>query len=180
MGFLIGIGMIGAVYLICWIANPFLESANKKMDKHLKEQGDRRWSGSGASYQNFLQARYKGGIKNISADGTITINVLDIGLGFTGAFNRKVIKFENIKDIFIENERSIQQQVSLGKLIMFGGLAFGMKKKNVEINKEYVIINVIDEDGEYNVVLDTEKESDIQSLYNKISNYKVRAVSKAK
>lgn len=180
MGFLIGIGMIGAVYLICWISNPFLESANKKMDKQLKEQGDRRWAGSGASYKEFLHANYKGGIKNISSNGTIVIYVLDIGLGFTSGLSKKIIKFENIKDVFIENEHSIQQQVSLGKLIMFGGLAFGMKKKNVEINKEYVIINVIDEDGEYNVVLDTEKESDIQSLYNKISNYKGRAVSKAK
>lgn len=142
-------------------------------EKYGKERAD-SYSKRGYHYveKGDFHVYYKGGIKSISVNSNIIVVLLKEGLAFESVGAKKIILFSNIKDISLQNEVQIQQQVSLGKLILFGGLAFGMEKKKKEINNEYIVLTVVDKDGEYNVLLQSYDQNDNQKNYRKLRTYR--------
>lgn len=176
MGFL---GMI--VMILCLVAFlVFMVSINEKREKseeyivtdNEKKEKNERYQKRGYNYKEKFNVYYKGGIKNISVNSPTTVDLLKEGLAVNGVDIEKIILFSNIKDISLQSKIQIEQQVSLGKLILFGGLAFGMEKNNREINIEYIVLNVIDEDGEYNVLLRSFEQNENQENYKKLGTYK--------
>lgn len=159
------------------------ENEKKEILEKKKNLNKKEWEAEGCKFIEGLDLVYKGGIKNISSNGNgeIYISALEDGVGVINGVAKKVIKYDNIKDMYIDNERSIKEQVSLGKLIFFGVFAFGMKGKEREINREYIVINVVDEDGEYNVILQGYVQDENQQNYIKLKTYKgVRNIEKNK
>lgn len=158
--------IIAIVIIICCMLS------SKDMKKIDKENMD-KFSKLGYHYIESLGAYYKGGIKNISINNNaITIILLQEGLNFDTGIVEKTIFFKNIKDISLQSQQHIQNQVSLGKLIVFGVLAFSMEGKTNTINDEYIVLNAIDEDGEYNVVMQPYESTKNQEMYNTLSTYK--------
>lgn len=109
---------------------------------------------------NFIIFRYIGGIKTISSGNRVQIKLLKEGICFSykkgeiGESRNYIIKFENIEDIYLDTQQSIQERVSLGKLICFGVLAFGLKGKQIQNTKEFIVLEVCENDKNYNVILD--------------------------
>jgi len=58
---------------------------------------------------------------------------------FVESFNQ-FIYYDHLKPIVIQTKEEIYRDVSLGKLILFGPLAFGMKEKKVD-RKRYFLIS---------------------------------------
>ncbi|MBN1075082.1 hypothetical protein DVV91_12095 [Clostridium botulinum] len=119
---------------------------------------------------NNFQVKYKGGIKDISVNSYVSVDLLKEGVSF--GEGEKIVLFKNIKDLSLENETQIQQQISLGKMLVFGGLAFAMERKNKEINNEYIVLSVEDNKGKYNILLQSTDQKDNQSNYNKLRELK--------
>lgn len=113
---------------------------------------------------------YIGGVKGLSANLSRNkkIYFLEDGIGIGIVAGKKFIKYSDIQDVYIESSHSIEQKVSMGKLICFGVLAFGMKKNEKNKIHEIVVINVKEGKEEYNVFVDCELKSSIQIVYNKI------------
>lgn len=115
--------------------------------------------------------KYVGGIKGLSVNQKLNEYVvfLNDGIGVGYMDNKKKIPYKCITDVAIENTKSIEQRVSMGKLLFFGILAFGMKKNQEDIIKEFIVIDVEDEeDGKYSVVFDLPIQSKVQEVYNYI------------
>lgn len=145
---------------------------NIKDDKKRKiEEKTDKFSSLGFNYIDILNASYKGGIKNISANSPVSTNLLKEGIGFQNDTMTKIILFKNIQDISLQNKQYIKNQVSLGKLIVFGVFAFGMDGNKQSVNDEYIILSINDEDGEYNILLQAIDIKYNQELYNKLLKY---------
>lgn len=69
-----------------------------------------------------------------------------------------VIKMSDILSAELQTETQISEQISLGKLITFGLLSFAMKKKQTEITREYLVINMKYEDKEISLILKPTKD----------------------
>ena len=108
--------------------------AINEMKEYLSKNGYHKYTGSSM----FLT--YLGGIKNVSIKN-VNVIVLEEGILFD-CINRFpnyiMIPFEKIRDISIETERSLKEKASLGKILLFGVFAFGMKGKTSEVNREYI------------------------------------------
>ncbi|EDS77048.1 putative MurF [Clostridium botulinum C str. Eklund] len=101
-------------------------------------------------------ARYIGGLPDLAGgkDATLYIKENEITLETFGV--NPITKIINMKDITkaeIQSETQINQSVGLGKLIMFGVLAFGMKKKS-EV-KSYLLLGYKDNNEERNIILES-------------------------
>lgn len=140
--------------------------------KELEEKNKKKFTSQGYNYIAYCGVEYKGGIKNISIDTPVTIGLLKEGLSFTTIVGDRIILFKNIIDISLQSRQYIESQVSLGKLIVFGILAFGMNKNQKKINDEYIVLKVNDDDGEYNILLQAQDYTNNQQVYNKIMIYK--------
>ena len=156
---MIGLLIIGIIILVS-IVYSFSSTHKERLDGY-KKRGY-HYNGNGD-----FHVHYKGGIKSISVNSNIFIALLKEGLAFESVGVKKIILFSNIKEISLQNEVQIQQQVSLGKLILFGWLAFGMEKNKKEINNEYIVLTVDDGDGKYNILLQSYVSDDNQNNYNK-------------
>lgn len=116
---------------------------------------------------------YVGGIKNMSAtlQENKVIYYLGSGLGVGSQSKaKKIIKYDNIEDMYIDSTRSIEEQISKGKLLCFGLLALGMKKDKKQVIQEIIVLKVKDDDGEYNVFVQAYSPEGTQELYNDIKN----------
>lgn len=109
---------------------------------------------------NLIIFKYIGGIKTISSSNNVQIKLLKEGICFSykkedveETYNN-IIKFENIEDVYLDTQQSIQERVSLGKLICFGVLAFGLKGKQIQNTKEFIVLEVSENNKNYNIILD--------------------------
>lgn len=149
------------------------------MDR-IKEENTNKFSQLGYHYIDLLGANYKGGIKNISVHtNAVSISLLKEGLNFDTGIAEKTILFKNIVDMALQSQQYIQNQVSLGKLVVFGVFAFGMERKQNTINDEYILLKVNDEDGEYNVLLQAYEATYNQEIFNRLLMYKNRSLQKS-
>jgi hypothetical protein len=78
--------------------------------------------------------------------------------------NYKVINLSNINNIGIKSDIQIQNDITLGRLLTVGVLAFGLKKKKTLVNN-YVIINY---DNNENIVLEMDNNEQLVREVNKL------------
>ncbi|OSA91031.1 UNVERIFIED_ORG: hypothetical protein B2H93_14840 [Clostridium botulinum] len=144
----------------------------KKQEKNYIPTNEKEYSSLEEVYLDYgynyikplIETKYIGGIGTISINNNINIDILKEGLLFLykdyGTLsivdtetNKLLIKWSDVTNIYIETQRSIQERVNLGKLFVFGILAFGMKGKQKELNKEYVVLDVKNE-KDFSIILD--------------------------
>lgn len=88
---------------------------------------------------------------------------------------KKIIAFKDIKDYRIQTESQLIERASLMKVACFGVFGLGMKRKEKELNKEYVYIRAIYEGETTNIVFDRGiggNEEIVQELHKLIKEYK--------
>lgn len=163
MFLMIILGIILVIFILYYNSN----SDKKEMTKEKISI----FSKLGFNYIETINVLYKGGIKNISSNTTTSFNLLQEGIGVISETQVKIIPFDDIVDMSLQNNQYIQSQISLGKLIVFGALALGMKGTNHSINDEYIVLKIHDEDEEYSVLLQAIDVKDNQEVYNKLLNY---------
>lgn len=137
--------MMGLGFIFVVVNSYNNEQENRK---ELSEQG---YNDSNA----LIILKYLGGIKTISAKNNVKIKLLKEGICFIyGIENkRKIIKYNDIIDIYIDTQVGIQEKVSAGKLLCFGVFTFAMKGKQVNTSKEYIVLK-INEDSMYDIILE--------------------------
>lgn len=75
------------------------------------------------------------------------------------------VLISDITDIALENERSIVEKVSLGKLMVFGLLSFGMQGKQKEVNRELLVLTFNYNNEEVSLIL-TEYYKNTNTKFN--------------
>lgn len=154
--------IIGIIYII-------LKSSS--VSKEINKEKIQLYVSKGYNYiQNDISIKYKGGIKNLSVNSYVSIDLLKEGLSFNNG--KKIILFKNIEDISLKSETQIQELISLGKMLFFGVWSLAMEKKKKEINNEYIVLKVKDEDGKYNVLLQSNELANNQDSYDKLIKLK--------
>jgi hypothetical protein len=149
--------------IFIYIGNNIVKSEN---DKNIN-----KYRNKGYHYIETLGADYKGGFKDISIKTPIIIDLLQEGISFNNIMYEKMILFENIIDVSLQSKQYIENQVSLGKLIFFGILAFGMNKNQKKFNDEFIVIKLKDNNETYSVLIQALEHTNNQSIYNKIVMY---------
>ena len=130
-------------------------------------------------------SNYYGGFRDISAKNTPNIifymfkDKVRIVIHLRGKFI-DAIDFcpEDILSISYMNERELTENISLGRILVFGWLGLAMKKKK-EINREYIVLRCIYEDKKIDVVLNSDESLNnnkkcFETLNNYITEYKNR------
>lgn len=96
-----------------------------------------------------IEMKYIGGFSDINggykANIEIKENEIEITIGDSLTSFKKNIPMDMVINAEIKSETQITQEVGLGKMIVFGALAFGMKNKKNIVNN-YLVINC-DENG---------------------------------
>jgi len=113
---------------------------------------------------------YMGGIPGLSNTGPsaaiITNQVLNIGLKGEAT----TILLGNIKYAVLKTEEQIQNDVTLGRLLLVGILAFGLKKKTV--NKQIYLLVAFELNGNEHIgVFGGENITNLASALNSQINY---------
>jgi hypothetical protein len=162
MGWIISIITLLGVFI--YIGNNIANGENNKNSK--------KYSDKGYHFIEYCGVEYKGGIKDLSIDTPIIIDLLEEGLSFNNLMYEKIISFNNIIDMSLQSKQYIENQVSLGKLFFFGILAFGMKKNQNKINDEFIILKIKENEETYNILLQAQDYTNNQNIYNKILMYK--------
>lgn len=102
--------------------------------------------------RKYIHGEYIGGLSNLVAPVSMSIELFPEYLLLK--YNDKEIKIDkiNIKSIEVMTKQQIESQVGLGKLLVFGVLAFGMKKKK-EVIENYLVLKYKDCNEEKNIIL---------------------------
>ena len=139
--------ILGIIVVIFGIVISEVEK-DKKNREELKKSG---YNDANA----LIILKYLGGIKTISIKNNVQVKLLKEGIFFIYCYNneKKIITYNNITDIYIDTQTSIQEKVSMGKLLCFGVLAFAMNGKQVNSTKEYIVLEV-NENDKYNIILE--------------------------
>lgn len=162
--------------LILWIVYVQKKCPVDKIYEETKEE----YLKNGYHYIEPFFITYIGGISNISTNNKVSFTITKEGLLLlydqksypcVSYSDKKLIKWDNIKNISFQTEQNIKEQVSLGKLLVFGVLAFGMKGKDKNISNEYIVLNINEDLKEYNMILQAEKQEDNQRKYNDLIEY---------
>ncbi|MVX64655.1 hypothetical protein GKZ28_13225 [Clostridium chromiireducens] len=167
--------VIGGLYFYDYIRTRNNPNNNKTLEDYYKD--------AGYTYINpLIDVKYLGGISDISIKNRIDYTLTKEGLLLLYSdidqipvinskyTKQKLIKWDNIKDISLQTEQSIKEKVSLGKLVCFGIFAFAMSGKEKLSTKEYIIINVNDPKGEYNICLESkDNQNTIEKLNKRIA-----------
>lgn len=134
-GIVIGIiiGVIILLYFLADRAEKFTEKVNKEKGIEVRDFNSKYIGG----FQDVI-----GGIK---ADIMVKQNEIQIGLWRTGKIDYKFIPMDIVINAEIKSENQIAKEVSLGKMIVFGALAFAMKNEK-SVVKNYLVISC-DENG---------------------------------
>lgn len=108
-----------------------------------------------------IKVKYYGGFKDLCGKGScIIIQEIDkirfLIIKDEGGVVKRNYSYDNIKSCSIMTESQIQEQVSLGKLLFFGALAFGMKGKQKEITNEYIVLEILEGEQLSSVILQYE------------------------
>lgn len=94
----------------------------------------------GAAYATGA-CKYLGGHPEMpqACDGIITINKAGLFFEVIFPFKGLTIPLKNIKKAEFKNEEQIHKDVTLGRLLLFGVFAFGLKKKTKELHNYLVL-----------------------------------------
>ncbi|WP_346938185.1 hypothetical protein [uncultured Clostridium sp.] len=81
----------------------------------------------------------------------------------------RYIKLNDVLDVKIQTETQIKESVSIGKLLVFGILSFGMKGNEKTLIDEYVVMKVVYNNDELNLIF---KMSDSYNFIKDINRFK--------
>lgn len=106
-----------------------------------------------------LLGRYVGGCKEIYDSGLtgwmkVKKDMIEIKYAQKSEGYVYIIPIENVLEAYLQSEEDIQKQVTLGRLLVFGILAFssGLKKKTKEM-KKYMVIKFLNKNGEEETII---------------------------
>lgn len=140
------IGAIAVVYVL-------INKGAKKCEESTKDN----YRKIGLEYlETYNNVAYYGGFKDIQAKENNKVLVFKDRIQI---FNKDIM-FSNINDCSIQSESQLVERVSMGKLLCFGVLAFGMNGKVKNINKNYVVIRCNYKKSDIDLVLDFNDENE--------------------
>ena len=146
------------ILLICCI--PIILRSNKEVK-------------AGVIY-SIWESTYIGGYDDVAGGKKAEIllfkNKLDINF-VTNMSNSKSINIENINTIKIMSQELIQNEISIGKMLIFGVLAFGMRDNKTTVNN-YLVVNYNEDNLNYNVILSVLSNSAMENLIKKYKEIK--------
>lgn len=153
------------VLFITWcivVDAPRMEREEKKKIEDYRKQG--------LEYIGLFSFECIGGFKDIGACKDCYIDLFEEKINITlykknqsgTVLGSKIvdIKMSDILSAELQTETQISEQISLGKLITFGILSFGMKKKQNEIIREYLLINMNYNNEKVSLILKTTKDDE--------------------
>ena len=125
---------------------------NTSNEANKKQMFNQKLKAAGPDYA-FDGAEYLGGHPDIpqTRQGLITINKAGLFFSTMLPFSCFIIPIENIKKAEFKTEEQIHKDVTLGRLLLFGVFAFGMKKKT-KTQKNYLVV-IYEENGIENIVI---------------------------
>jgi hypothetical protein len=113
--------------------------------------------------------KYLGGHPDIrnEVDGLMVVNSAGIFFEVTLTFFNLHIPVENIIKAEFKTEEQISKDVTLGRLLVFGVFAFGMKKKKVE-KLSYLVLTYTDSGIENTIVFTNKNAGPLASAIMKV------------
>ena len=148
--------LLAIIILYIWVFTSAEDTIANEKEKYRKE---------GLEYVGISSFECLGGFKDMGACKDCFIDLFEDRLriklykknqggGILGSKEVEIM-MKDIIDISLENERTISERISLGNLVVFGFLALGMKQ--VEINRELLVLSFKYENDIVNLVLDKTK-----------------------
>lgn len=124
-----------------------LFSAIKELNE--KRKDDNRRFKEGGKTSGIIIVK---GVDGVALDGNLFIN--DVGVLFKTIISNKsiYIPLETIVSIEAKTDEEVSRDVTLGRLLMVGVFAFGMKKKKVT-KSHFLIINWVEDEIETETVI---------------------------
>lgn len=123
-----------------------------------------------------LNSTYIGGFPDINGGTPVNVVVYKDKIEFTTTFNNNryatIVKSMNMNDIqkvFISTKSQIQASIGLGKMLVFGVLAFAMAGSKTVV-KNYLVMNYKYEDDIISIVLDTSQNEELVKIINELKN----------
>lgn len=148
----------------------FVIKCNNDAEKQIKNRNDYYKANDLKSLGRFGLS-YHGGYKNAGFTENAHIEVFEnkIRIELKGdAKNPFIIDrfytYDKILDIELKTEQDIKESISLGKLLVFGVFALGMKGKSKTISQEYIVLRVKENDNEIDLIFQTEQYYNLINL----------------
>ncbi|MBY7006764.1 hypothetical protein FDA25_02400 [Clostridium botulinum] len=136
--------IIGMIAIPIMLGNKFLEKNKKSMK---------------VDYRARFNPEFYGGFKEVGICESCYVTVYDTYIEIqlwndnkNKFYLEKIIEGKDIIDIRVKTQTQIQNEVSLGKLITFGVLAFAMKGNKNILADEYVVMKIKYEGEEINLI----------------------------
>lgn len=154
--------IVGIVFIVKLIkkSNKDTERLLVEIEKKHKETKINKYNKKGVSFISNYTLKCYGGISGFSGSSesySLNIDVCNDRLVIETNINEKYIMAKDINYCKISTEKEIEEKISLGKLVVFGIWAFGMKKKqNIKENK-YIEMGYLDERRQEKIALFEEK-----------------------
>lgn len=129
------------LFFIAW---RIMKSCNKGYEERIRDLercGSKHKSG-------IIVNNYVGGFKDIGICRHTYLDLMEDRIIVTfkddskGIKEKKQIKYSDVLDVSIQTETQIKEKVSLGKILVFGVLSFGMKGNQSTISQEYLVMKV--------------------------------------
>lgn len=130
--------IVGVVAFFAWaFFNNSIEEWGNEYDMQQKE----KYKKQGKEYiDSYCRIKYVCGFKDISRS-IVSLELLgdEIIIEFEDKNTTRIIKKQDIKDIYLNTETEIQNNISVGKILAFGALSLGMDNSKTEIH-DYIVI----------------------------------------
>lgn len=145
--------------LCIFIIYLLVQSDNKRIEQEKKE----------GIVLSDPMAKYLGGFPDVAGEKNVHFkikeNIIILQIQSSGT---RYIPMKDIIDVGIKSETQINNEVSLGKLALFGVLAFGMDNKTTTINN-YLVLSYKDKNGKRDVII---KSNQLEQLVRTIRRYR--------
>lgn len=163
------------IIIVVFIFILFMSGESTKEFEAKQKDLERR---SGIKVIQTFDVNYIGGFKNISKCNKCVLEVCNdrlkvITMNTSGDIFSipNNILMDYIQNVEIKTETEIKEKVSLGKLMFFGILAFGMNGKESTVIKNYITIEVKDSRDEFIIILDGKgRDREIVNLINRVKS----------
>lgn len=135
--------ILGGLFLFFFFGGIFDGNQEKKKFLKYKKQGLK-------FIKEYNSVKYYGGIQGLNVEDTGKVILFDDRVRILGY----TILLREIESCNIQTERQITERVSMGKLLFFGVLAFGMKGKQRELSKKYIVLRYNEFNEMRDIVMD--------------------------
>lgn len=143
-------GLAAFVVFLFFYVGIILDGRNmRKNFLKYKEQGLR-------FIKEYNSVKYYGGIKGFDIEHTGKVIIFSDRVRILN----NTIYLEDVESCKVQTERQITEGVSMGKLLFFGVLAFGMKGKQKELSKKYIVLRYKCLDEMRDVIMDFDSKNE--------------------